>query len=78
MKQLRTKIKRPKVFLMNQFYQSEADKLNLNAINRELKELFENAKNPETLPSSKRKLCCIPEKLARHFESHFNNKTVKP
>ena len=66
MKQVRTKIKKKrKVFLVNQFYQSEAVKLNLNAINKELKELFENAKNHKTLSSSQRKLYCIPEKLAR-------------
>ena len=78
MKQLRTKIKRREVFLMNQFYQSEADKLNLDAIDKELKELLENVKNHKTLPSSQHKLHCIPEKSARHFESHFNNKTEKP
>ena len=49
------------------------DKLNLNANNRELKELLDNAENHKTLSSNQREVYRTPEKLARHF----NDKTQK-
>ena len=45
--------KKQKNFLINQFFQEEeADKVNLNATNREMKDAFENAK--KTQQSSKK------------------------
>jgi len=76
-KDLRKKIKKQKKYLINKFYQNEAEKINLNALNREMKELFENSKNHKSLPKSQPKLYCKPEKLAKHFENHFASKTHK-
>ena len=57
--------------LRNQFYKSEAENINQFAINRELDKLFSRAKNQETtLKSTTGK--CPPEKLPKHFQSHFN------
>jgi len=39
-----------------------------------MKELSENLKNHKSLPTSRPKLYCNPEKLAKHFENHFANK----
>jgi len=60
---------------MNQFYQREADKINQNAINREIKELFDNAKCHKSLPTIQPKSYCQPQKLANYFEKHFNFET---
>ena len=71
---LRKKIKKRKHQLMNQFYRSEANKINLNAINRELKELFENTRKHQTLPSSQTSTYCKPEHLAAFFQNLFDQK----
>ena len=73
-KSFRRKIKKRKSFLMNNFYQIEANKINLNAINREMKELFENAKNHKTISTNRSKCICPPEQLAVYFEKHFVEK----
>ena len=62
---------------MNQFYRSEANKINLNALNRELKKLFENTRKHQTLPSSQTSSYCKPEHLAAFFQNHFDEKTKK-
>ena len=58
-------------FLRNQYFKSEAEKINQLAINRELEKLFSQAKKQETtLKTAPSK--CAPEKLLNHFRQHFN------
>ena len=57
--------------LRNEYFKSEAEKMNQLAINREIEKLFAQAKKQETTlrtPSGS----CQPEKLLDHFKSHFN------
>ena len=68
---IRKRIRLRSKHLRNQFYKSEAEKINQFAINRELDKLFSRAKNQETtLKSTTGK--CPPEKLLKHFQNHFN------
>ena len=64
---LRKRFKKRKHQLMSQFYRSETNKINLYAINSELKELFENTRKHQTLPSSQTSTYCKPEHLAAFF-----------
>lgn len=68
---LRKKIRLRAKYLKNDHFKKEAQKLNQLAINRELEKLFQRAKKQETtlrtIQSS-----CPPDKLLKHFKSHFN------
>ena len=57
---------------MNEFYKTEADKIDVNAINRDMKQLFENMKMHKSLPTGKANSHRRPEQLAQHFQLHFD------
>ena len=67
----RKKIRLRSIHLRNQYYKSEADKINQFAINRELDKLFSRAKKQETTFKSTTGKCSA-EKLLNHFQKHFN------
>ena len=57
--------------LRNIFYDNEASRINVNAVNRQIEKVFANIQRSETtfkpVPSND----CRPDKLLTHFKQHF-------
>ena len=68
---IRKKIRLHARFLKNEHFKSEAEKINMFAINKDLEKLFSRAKTQETTlrPTDN---TCSSDKLMNHFKAHFN------
>jgi hypothetical protein len=71
---LSRKIRKRVSILRNEYYHSEAQKINKYHINRQLEKLFTKAKTQESTfkPVPQRKSTCPPDKLKDHFRQHFD------
>ena len=68
---IRKRIRLRAKYLKNEYFKTEAEKINQFTINRELEKLFYRAKKQEiTLKAAPGK--CPPEKVLKHFQKHFN------
>ena len=65
------KVRKRALYLRDQHFKAEAEKINQHAINGELAKLFSRAKKQETMlkPAPE---ACPPEKILKHFKAHFN------
>ena len=71
MKRIRKKIRHRVRYLKDEHFKSEADKLNIYALNRQIEKLFMKAKSQETTLKPTYNTCPT-EKLFEHFKTHFN------
>lgn len=72
-KHLRANIRRRKRFLTNEFHKQQAEKINVNFINHEMKQLFTNATNhDQAFRRGKETKTCSNENIFTYFKHHFN------
>jgi len=58
--------------LKNQFYTEQAKKINKNAANREMQQLFSNARNPELAFQKRKRNQIMPQQKHSLFQKRFN------
>ena len=73
-KKLRKSIRKRKRYLTNEFYKEEANKINLNAQNRQIKQMYENAKFHGRSFKRENELKCMDKNICSFFKEHFNQK----
>ena len=66
---LRKSLGKIKRYLTNEFYKAEAKKINMNAQNCQIKQMYENAKSRQ-IRGNKPK--CSDAKICLFFKKHFN------
>ena len=68
---IRRKIRMRASHLRNEYFKTEAAKINHLAVNRELDKLYQEAKIQDTTLKPVKSFC-PPDQLLKHFKSHFN------